>query len=330
MLIAVNYHYIRESFDTPYPGIHGSTPGQLATQLDTLASVGEFVSMRQIRDAIDGGRPLPERSLIVTLDDGLREQYEVALPVFEKLDVPAVFFINTRPIDEGLVSAVHQIHLLRVNMSPDLFIDGVHTKALERGIAIDDTVDQDKAAAHYKYDTPETKRLKYLLNFSLNRDQRDAIIREMFDEFFDHSEKTISEELYMNLDQIAELGRREFIGNHAHEHLPLGLLSSEHLHQQLGRSAKLLTDWAGYCPYVLSYPYGSRDAANRTAARVAERYGIRFAFTMERAGNPDLDEPLHLSRFDSNDVPGGKAALWEASQMFDAVTARTWFTKINA
>jgi len=151
----------------------------------------------------------------------------------------------------------------------------------------------------------------------------------MFDEFFNHSEREISEELYMSREQIAELGELELIGNHAHEHLPLGLLDSEHQHQQLSRSGDLLAEWAGYRPYALSYPYGSRDAANRVASQVAIDHGIRFAFTMERAGNPNLEEPLHLARFDSNDVPGGKAALWEAPKMFDAAPSRTWFTKTS-
>lgn len=329
MLIAVNYHYIRESFDTPYPGIHGSTPEQLANQLEALGSVGEFVSMRQIRDAIEHRRPLPANALIVTLDDGLREQYETALPVFQKLNVPAIFFINTRPIDEGLVSAVHQIHLLRANMRPELFAKRVREMALGRGIEIDDDADGDKATAHYKYDTPEIKRLKYLLNFTLNRQQRDAIISEMFDEFFNHSEKEISEDFYMTREQIADLGGLEFVGNHAHEHLPLGLLNSEIQHQQLSRSGELLADWAGYHPYALSYPYGSRDAANQVASQVAATHGIRFAFTMERAGNIDLDEPLHLARFDGNDMPGGKAPLWEAAELFNAAPIRTWFTHNN-
>lgn len=286
--------------------------------------------MRQVVDAIDGLKPLPERAIIITLDDGLREQYEVALPVLQQHGVPALFFINTRPIEEGLVSAVHQIHLLRANMDPNEFADQVRNKALQRGIKIDDDADVDKATAHYKYDTPEIKRLKYLLNFTLNRQQRDAIIREMFDDFFNHSEHTISQELYMTREHIAELGRAELIGNHAHEHLPLGLLSSSDLQHQMSRSTELLADWAGYRPYALSYPYGSRDAANRLAAQVAEGYGTRLAFTMERAGNPDLTDPLHLARFDSNDAPGGKAALWEASDLFDAVPARTWYTNVNA
>lgn len=330
MLIAINYHYVRESFATPYPGIHGSTSQQLSAQLETLSSIGEFVSMRQVADAIGGLKPLPDNAIIITLDDGLREQYEIALPILEQHGVPALFFINTRPIEEGLVSAVHQIHLLRANMDPNVFADQVREKALQRGLEIDDRSDVEKATAHYKYDTPEIKRLKYLLNFTLNRQQRDEIIREMFDEFYDYSERSISQELYMTREQIAELGSAELIGNHAHEHLPLGLLSSEELHHQLGRSSELLTEWAGYRPYAVSYPYGSRDAANRAAAQVAERYGIQLGFTMERAGNPDLADPLHLARFDSNDAPGGKAALWETHEMFDSVPARTWFTNVNA
>lgn len=330
MLIAINYHYIRDSFATPYPGIHGSTPQQLSAQLETLSSIGEFVSARQLADAIEGKTPLPKKAFIITLDDGLREQYEAAQPVFERLGVPALFFINTRPIEEGLVSTVHKIHLLRANMDPNVFAAQVREKSLQRGFEINNDSIAEKAEAHYKYDTSAIKRLKYLLNFTLKRQQRDDVISVMFDEFYDSSEHTISQELYMTREQIADLGRAELIGNHAHEHLPLGLLSSEDQHRQFSRSAELLTEWTGYRPYALSYPYGSRDAANRVASQVASSHGIQFAFTMERAANLDLAEPLHLARFDSNDVPGGKSALWEAHELFDAVPARTWFTKVNA
>ena len=93
-----------------------------------------------------------------------------------------------------------------------------------------------------------------------------------------------------------------------------GLLSPPAIESQIALASHYLADWAGYAPYALSYPYGSRDACSPAAADVARRCGIRFAFTMERAANPDLSRPLHLARFDNNDLPGGKAARFAIDQ----------------
>jgi len=91
-----------------------------------------------------------------------------------------------------------------------------------------------------------------------------------------------------------------------------------------------LSDWAGYAPYALSYPYGSRAACSAVAADVARRCGVRFAFTMERAANPDLTRPLHLARFDNNDLPGGKAARFEIDRLFEGVGRPKWFEAVDA
>jgi hypothetical protein len=62
MLIAVNYHYVRPSFDEPYPGIHGVTPAQLDSQLRQLGEAGEFVSGEDVRRAVLGPTELPARA----------------------------------------------------------------------------------------------------------------------------------------------------------------------------------------------------------------------------------------------------------------------------
>ncbi len=325
MLVAVNFHYIRESFDTPYPGIHGITPGQLADQLRLLGQLGEFVSPAQIRDVVRGAGELPARALIVTIDDGLREQYEFAWPILAELRIPALFFINTRPIEEQIVSAVHQIHMLRANMPPAEFVERLREKATARGIELPENADEQRAADQYKYDAPEIRRLKYLLNFTLDRESRDAIVGEMFDEFFTRPQCQLSAELYMDRQQIAELGQRQFIGNHAHEHLPIGQLPRAEMRRQLSRAQDLLSEWAGYRPFALSYPYGSQVATGMEAATIAREEGVEYAFTMERAGNASLAKPLHLARYDNNDVPGGKSARFAADELFERAPDRTWF-----
>src|SRR5205823_7871916 len=107
MLIVVNYHYVRPTYDLPYPGVHGVTPAQLEAQLRLLATVAEFVSGQQVREAVRGTGRLPPRAILVTFDDGLREQFEHGVPVLRRLGIPAVFFVNTHPIASATVSSVH-------------------------------------------------------------------------------------------------------------------------------------------------------------------------------------------------------------------------------
>ena len=113
MLIAVNFHYVRPVFDAPYPGIHGITPAQFGSQLELLAQSRPVCQRERYSRRDSWQRRLPERSLVVTFDDGLREQYEHAVPVLRRLGIPALFFVNTRPIETGTVSSVHKIHQLR-------------------------------------------------------------------------------------------------------------------------------------------------------------------------------------------------------------------------
>ncbi len=325
MLVPVNFHYIRPKFDDPYPGIHGISPEKFAAQLKLLGQFGTFVSAAELRAAVGGKRLVAARALIVTLDDGLREQFDYAWPILRELKIPAIFFINTLPIATGTIAAVHQIHLVRANLAPEEFESRLRHKAAERGLTLSGETDLAAATKHYIYDTTAAAQLKYLLNFSLRPAMRDQIVAEIFDEIFPGREMAMSRKLYMSPEQIAELGRHEAIGSHSHDHLPLGLLARDEIEAQISLAAHYLTDWAGYAPYALSYPYGSRDASSLAAAEIARRHGVEFAFTTERAANFDLSRPLHLARFDNNDLPGGKAARFQIDQLPAALTDSTWW-----
>ena len=324
MLIAVNYHYIRPSFDQPYPGIHGITPDHFERQLNILGGVGKFVSANDLRSAIYGTKVLPPRSLMVTFDDGLREQYDFAWPVLKRLGIPALFFINTAPIQKSTVSVVHKIHLLRANMAPKDFLISLRQQSQNHGVELSLDVDAGIAMSHYKYDTPEIAQLKFLLNLVINGDDRDRIIDACFQSFFFGQESVISKDLYMQPRDVSDLAHYGCVGTHAHEHLPLGLLPSDKIATHINLSVECLEKWTGKKPFSLSYPYGSKESCSGGAPEIATHFGIEFAFTMERAGNYDLDRPLSLARFDNNDLPGGKASKWGAEELFDAVPEAAW------
>ena len=321
MLLAVNYHYIRYSFETLYPAFFGITPELFKKQLEELSRHGNFVSGSEIHEAVSGLKALPERSIVITFDDGLKEQYEEALPILDDLGISAIFFVNTFNL-QGKVSEVHKIHLLRSVISPKDFLR--HVKDFVRQID-DYSLNLSEATlagtTHYLYDDAETAALKYLLNFMLPQNVLTSLLDSLFVNFFD--ENAIAKGLYFSKKQLGNLLERDMIGSHGHEHLPLGTLTNEQKNFQVQKSQDLLSSLGGKKVNAFSYPYGSENACFEME-NTLQSNGFTFSFTMKRDVNRlVLDSPFYLSRFDNNDLPGGKKSkIPSGVNIFDFLSNR--------
>ena len=324
MLIVATYHYVRPSFDFLHAGIHGITPSALETQLCLLNTLGEFVSAQQVLAAARGDGPLPERALLVTFDDGLREQVDWALPVLDRIGVPALFFVNTWPIANRAVSTVHKIHFLRAHLAPAELSALLHAEARRHNVEVRLGIDPADAAVKYPWDAPESAQLKYFLNHQLAHEVRDALIAPCFHQVFGENEAAISSKLYMSVEQLRTLGARGYLGTHGDQHLPLGRLSWAAAHENVRLSLDALAHWTGVRPFALSYPFGSPEASSAAAGAAAAAAGVQLAFTMERTANVDLSQPLHLARFDCNDLPGGSQPCFAVESLFEAIPAARW------
>jgi peptidoglycan/xylan/chitin deacetylase (PgdA/CDA1 family) len=294
MLLAVGYHYVAER-DPPNPrAIFPVTTAALGAQIELLAGSYELVTRDELLAAVAGESELPRQACLLTFDDGLRCQVELALPVLERLEAPAIFFVPGRPLAERRVLEVHKLHALRERV-PD---DELRAR-LPVGLP---EISADDAQAHYRYDAPEAAELKFLLNIRLPAEQRRELVDALFAAEFE-DEGTVADELYMNAAQVAELEREHrAVGAHSYGHQPLATLSEEELDADLGRVTDVLREVTGTAPRAFSYPYGTPETVDeRTAARVGAA-GYEVAFTMRREPNDSLDEPLLLGRLDTNDV----------------------------
>src|SRR5262249_37278110 len=73
-----------------------------AQGIEWLARRMPIVPLARMIDDIAAGRPVPAGGEIaLTFDDGLRNQYEFAYPVLQRLGAPATFFICPRLMDEN-------------------------------------------------------------------------------------------------------------------------------------------------------------------------------------------------------------------------------------
>lgn len=303
MLTVCNFHYIRDHFDAPFPSIFGVTPHQFESQLGELRKMGEFISQKKLIEEADVLLNSDLNYILVTFDDGLKEQFEVAKPILDRLNIPAVYYVNSLNFIEREVSLVHKIHLLRSIISPKDFLKAIQDFFQNESVALTEA-EIKKAEIHYNYDDSESACLKYFLNFKLDKQSLSDLINTLFSKNFD-TEKVVKE-LYMSEEQLFDLSGLNMLGNHTHSHHALGLLPDDEIVDEIAKTKAFIDNFGHKQEYSISYPYGSAEACQSPVPEIASRFGYTIGFTMERGSNDSKSNKLLLKRFDCNDLPGGK------------------------
>ena len=322
MLICINYHYIRKDFIAKYPSIFGITPKKFTSQLEKLAMIGKFISSKDLIEKIKKGEKLSKIHFLITFDDGLKEQYDLALPILDKMGIPAVFFANSQNFESNVVSRVHKIHLLRSVIHPKELIDSASNFIQNFEQFLKNY--SEKAINHYKYDSRDNAILKYILNFVLTDSDLEILIDSTFNDYF--SEKNINSSLYMSDEQIKILANRDMLGSHGKSHIPIGLQKKSVKIEEIKNSQEYFYKLTGKKLSAFSFPYGSIDSATG-CKKILKDAGFTYALTMERAINHNLKQPIALSRFDNNDMPLGKSYKFEDDKQLINYNYRKWKIK---
>mgnify|MGYP000036671176 CR=1 FL=1 len=115
------YHYVgRESLEAD--GVSTSrynvTTADFAAQLELLDNLGyHTITVAELAAALSGEFTLPPRPIVITLDDGWIEQYDIVLPLLQARDMRATFFIpSTYLIGGRFVTAEQARELIAAGM----------------------------------------------------------------------------------------------------------------------------------------------------------------------------------------------------------------------
>lgn len=195
-----------------------------------------FLSLPQLHSALAEERALPSRSLVVTLDDGYRDNLTEGLSVFERHDVPFTVYLSTAFIDgdhipwwyalEGLLSARRSI-LWRGNAI-----------SLESPAEKNDAFMRGRAAA---------------LQSSLGAE---TYIGEICAENGYEIEKL--KELFLTWNDVRELHLHPLagLGNHGHRHLNLQTVPREGIREEFALAGEKIARHTGCTPVHYAYAYG--------------------------------------------------------------------------
>jgi len=97
-LLVLNYHGVcQDDYDPP---IWTQLPRKLfVQQIAYLRKHYNFISMQEFIAALRNGTKLPQRSVLLTFDDGLRNNYHVVFPILKQYEIPATIFLTTDYLD---------------------------------------------------------------------------------------------------------------------------------------------------------------------------------------------------------------------------------------
>ena len=245
------------------------------------------VSVQQVSDAINGGKPLPKRAVMVTFDDGFRDNYEVAVPVLRRHGVPAVFFLSTGYIDSQRAFWFDWIVFAFVRTEATQ----VRLKAIDLEILLPATRDGRRLEAlkllQVLKSTSEVARQQIIEQLKLE------LMVEMTPDQFEQSAP-------LSWDQVREMSRggMEF-GSHTVSHPILSTITDPLLLRfELNASKATLEREIGKPVLALSYPVGGRDAVNDQVLAATAHAGYQCAFTYQSGANKltSGDERFYLKR----------------------------------
>ena len=100
----VRFHSVSAEADGTYSWIGPNicmAPEVFERQIAFLARHYGCISMDQLLEALSAGRPLPRNAVVVTFDDGYRDNYDVAFPILRRHKVPAMFYVTTGALEGG-------------------------------------------------------------------------------------------------------------------------------------------------------------------------------------------------------------------------------------
>jgi len=243
--------------------------------LRILARDWHPIALADFVDAIEAGSPLPQRSVIVTFDDGYRNFLTVGLPLLRKHGVPATLFVLTgrsgRMWEDEIELAVERTSAAAVRWNGfELPLRSIAEK--HRALAT------------------------IVAGFERSGPARGRGIADFLDQLGrgGASEEDDDRDL-LSWEEIAVIRRAGFeIGSHADRHGPLTERPLEEVKNALLSSRQELERRLGAGRYALAYPYGAWNPLVAAEARAA-------GFCCALIGRPGLNgrnaELFGLRRF---------------------------------
>lgn len=118
--LVVNYHVVSDQYLPHVNNIYDYRNTEtFIRDIDFLSSKFEPINLQQLLFHLKTGKKLPDNSLLLTIDDGLKEVHQVMAPILKIKKIEPVLFLTSNYIDNKVLGYDHRKSLV-VNKLKDL------------------------------------------------------------------------------------------------------------------------------------------------------------------------------------------------------------------
>jgi peptidoglycan/xylan/chitin deacetylase (PgdA/CDA1 family) len=223
-----------------YHGVAQQGAQELREQLRYLARHFKVVSLDSMLDGIMNGSLPLAHEIVLTFDDGLRNNLTVVYPILRELQLPATMFVCPALVESGEWLWNHEMRCrLKTLAAPDLA--ELRMKLLTPGNTVDAIIEWMKTLQLQKRRTAETIIRQATTGFQPTEAQREA---------FD----------IMNWNDLRLLDRDLItVGSHTLSHPILTKLSGEEIETEIVESRRCLEQRLERKVDLFCYPNGAYD-----------------------------------------------------------------------
>ena len=240
-----------------------------------------------------------QKYVVITFDDGYVDNYRFALPILEKYQVPATFFVSTDLIDTN---------------------EMYWWDELEKIFIVDKYVGEFVfAGIQYKIADLNDRRKVCLTIRNRIKDMSSAERRNSMSELRSvmKVEQSVTSELRcVNTAELIRMAESPYvtIGGHTKSHLSMGKVhSAEVLHSEMEESLEILEKKIGKKIELFAYPFGGAEDWCDTSEQIVAECGIKKSVLVKN-GNMSIDDkmyniPRHMV-FESEDIEKKMRKIW--------------------
>jgi peptidoglycan/xylan/chitin deacetylase (PgdA/CDA1 family) len=280
-VVVLNYHRIGDPTGQPWDHTLWNAGAEaLDTQLQTLARDADVITPEEVLQLAREGRP--GRHVLLTFDDGYRDNYEIAYPLLREHGLTGTFFPTTGFLDGGRAAWWDELAwMVRKARRETIPAGGWHADPLTLGPDQDETIAA--LVARYK---------------ALRAEDAERFLEEVAEATgAGRCPSSAAAGLWMTWDMVRELqagGMR--IGGHTATHPILARLPAERQGQEISDSARRLEQELGRPMTWFAYPVGSSDSFTAETQRILREQGVELAFSFHGGF-------ASFARWDPLDVP---------------------------
>jgi peptidoglycan/xylan/chitin deacetylase (PgdA/CDA1 family) len=268
----LTYHRVARPCDASGldEGVVDVTPELLERQLAFLRRWFHPIGIDDLLAFVRSRKALPKNAVLLTFDDGYRDNHDVALPILARHGVRATFFVATEYVERRRPFWWDRVALL-IKRSPRDHIDIRYPEPLR--LSLENTQAREAATRRVLRIVKERAGLDLdRLIDDLERASDVVLGRQ--------EERRIADETVMTWSHVAALHRAGMhVQSHTCTHRVLQTLDAADLARELRRSRQMLEEVLGDPVCAIAYPVGkSVNAAPHVKCAVRDA-GYELGFT---------------------------------------------------